>query len=809
MSSVPDLALTSVPEVGRPTLYWPSGMPISRFVRWVGVVLAVGATLVGFNAATAEAESLIRAPSAPQLSGDGRWAVFDGVDADGRRTTWRADLLEGGVTELSPLPEGARPGDTRDAAISADGCVVAVVSQIPFDLFRDDDRGERWDVYRTVTPECGGEIGAWELVSVGRDGTALDHALIGDPPAVSGSGAEIAYVHSDPRFENIEIGLVTLVDLTVPPADPGRTSEVVGVPVEVPNRTYTYRGAREPVISANGRHLAFTADFDASALLPGWADGAESGGPAVTQVYVWDRLPPVGTPPVLLASAGAEPVIAGASSPTISANGRFVAFASADRLVADTVTPSCRPTCRTQIYRIDRDADRNGIFDEEPPVTMLVSAVDAGRPTSGIPVAGDENSSQPTISADGGSVGFITDSTNLLSSRRGGGGQPLDGDLVVAEIQLGEIRRVLDGVDAAGVPGAHAAADMSDDGRVVVFETAAGSVLAPAHQLVVDAERTLGIATTTPRLALAELDFGSVRLGYESDELFITVQNAGPGAFIPESMVTSSPQFVITGGTCARGIIVAAGESCDVNIVFRPDDQRSFEATLTVLGAGDISVTSTLRGAAGDPTFRATPGGADVGVGVVATEAGRMAFDIRNVGFVPVEMGDVTISGRNPDDFAVIAESCTDRALNPTASCSVEVAFNPTDSGYRSALVIVGAATGQYTAAVIGGYAHYVPQITVATEQVAAGSSFEVTGSGFPAESELALGLDDGSVPFADTTTDAEGGFFVLATLPERIRTGEQRLVVTGTGDATATATVEVVANTQRQQTPLPGLGLG
>ncbi|MEZ5299281.1 MAG: fibronectin type III domain-containing protein [Verrucomicrobiales bacterium] len=90
--------------------------------------------------------------------------------------------------------------------------------------------------------------------------------------------------------------------------------------------------------------------------------------------------------------------------PTISADGRFVAYMSvATNLTADTV-----PAGVSQIYRHDRDADEDGIFDESEPdatATVLVSQV-GGTP-------GNADSRWPTISADGSRILFVTNANNL------------------------------------------------------------------------------------------------------------------------------------------------------------------------------------------------------------------------------------------------------------------------------------------------------------------------------------------------------------------------------------------------------------
>jgi len=746
----------------------------------------------------------------PSVSQDGRWVVFEG-SVDGRRSVFRTDRNSGETIELSPIPESVRSGDTTMPRLSADGCVVVAITEIPYDLFRDDDRLERWDVYRLVVPECGGQPAGWELVSTNSAGTAIDGVFTDGPPALSGSGAIIAYVRQlDGAPEGV--GTIMTVDVTVPVNEVGREEEIAGMPVETPNRAYLYRGAREPVLSENGRHLAFVADTTASAPLPGWAAGPVAGGAATAQVFVWDRSIIDRRNAVHLVSGrGGVPSTTGASSPSISEAGRFVAFVSDDRTLVPAELPPCTSTCPTQVYRYDRDTDANGVFDEAPRVEPLeiVSAVDAGAVAIGVPVAGDASSWAPNVSADGSQVAFVTDATNLLPSRRGGGGRAFDGDLLVSEMELGTVRRVLDGADLTGIPGAHGNPALSRTGQVVVFETAAVGPLSGQATSEIGA-RGIASVEVTPRLSLAELDFGSVIPNLESSELYVRVQNAGPASFEPTLVIVDAP-FRITGGTCAKGILVAAGSTCSVHVTFIPPAIQGYEGTLTVGGNGGNAptVTSTVRGAAGEPILLAEPGGVDLDPGIVGSTGGRVAIDVSNIAFFPTEVSRLVMAGAHPDDFVIVEESCLRRALNPDASCAVEIEFRPTDIGYRNALLVAVTNGGEYTSAFVGGYADYEPTFEVTAESVAAGAQLGIGLDGFPADTVVSIGFDDGSAHWAEVTTNDAGAALALLQTPTRVRAGPHRLVASAGERAIATVEVEFEAAPKRPTPGLPGFGLG
>jgi hypothetical protein len=290
------------------------------------------------------------------------------------------------------------------------------------------------------------------------------------------------------------------------------------------------------------------------------------------------------------------------------------------------------------------------------------------------------------------------------------------------------------------------------------------------------------------------------------------VLNAGPAAFEPTVVQTSTSNFRVTGGTCKRGVIVAAGTSCSVYLTFTPTSPRGYSGTLTVRGNGDGApeVSAALNGAAGEPTLLADPGGVDFTAGVVGEVGGRVAIDVDNVGFLPTSVVRIQLAGANPDDFQVVNEACRNRALNPDASCAIEIEFRPRGVGYRNALLVVTASGGAYTAAVLGGFARYEPKFGVPPEDVARpGGQIGVGGSGFPADATVSIGFDDGGTPFTTLTTNEVGSFLGIVTLPGRLRAGPRNLVASAAGGAIATWPIDVEAPVNRINPVVPGYGLG
>lgn len=767
------------------------------------------------------------------VSGDGRYYVSQGLPADaatadaataGEQTVGPADPTKARhstilltdretstTTEITPVPPGLRPGNSVRPVISGDGCTVVILSELALDVFRDDDTGERWDVYRARLPHCGGEPGGWELVSTRGDasGLARDDVTFDDSPAVSRSGAVIAYTHpADHLIDGEGLTTVTVVDLAVPIDSPGRARLVGGAPITSPNSTFTHRGLDQPALSGDGRFVVYRSDASSTEAVPTWGGGPVVGGQATQQIFAWDRdeADPFVAVKLISARPDGTPSVTGAAEPAVSRDGRVVAFTSSDVGLVPAVFPVCPGACPTQVYRVDRDADDNGRLDEAGRTAItMISAEEGSQP----PVAGVAPSSAPTLSADGELVAFVTKASNLQLIQAAGGGDSTDGDLLMADAATGRLRRwtiSIDGVHPA--VGAHARPHLSDTGRTVVFDTLAagevtGATPAPGRNVVA--------LSSLPSLSLADADLGSTLVGLESDEWYVAVINTGSSSFIPAGVSVTGRQFRVNldRSTCALGVSVPPGGDCTVMLTLVPSGPGPTSATLTVAEDGFQagSVSSRLMGAGGLPTLRTAAGGG-LGLVEVGSSSSEFLFDVQNISLAPTSVNSVNLRGANPADFAVTSNNCTGRPLNPRATCSIGVTFTPTGADRRTALLEIVPANGQYITAVLEGDAEYRPTLEVPAGEVATGGDMVLSGHRYPPDTDVTVVFGDGSGLTATAHTSPFGDFLAIVPVAPNDRGGSRTLVVNGPSGVVASGEIEVIPGDDAM-VGMPGFGLG
>jgi len=804
----------------------------------LGVLLtALGATQVAADR-RAPAQSTQQLPMAfvesvrsqtPTVSADGRWVAYSGLRESQatdpvnqsitvlqENTTWLKDRADNSLIDLSPRRAELRVGNTVWPVISGDGCTVTVVTELALDLFRDDDLGNRWDVYRLLLPHCDGEPGDWELVSAssgsGFDVTAGDNASPLYPPAVSADGNQVAYTHQFAPLAAAEVLGVTVVDLTIAIGQSARSIAVAGTPAVAPSSTFRFHGQREPTISADGYVVAFSSDAVSDAPQPEWGTGLVEGGFAVSNVYVWDRTPPVdpslvdpslvdpslvdpaarpadsGVATIKAISLAAAGATGDATSPALSGNGRFVAFVStASNLIPGATLPPCGEVCLPQVYLFDRSDNSLRLASRQP-----------GDPASP-PVAADAGATQPSLNYGGEELLFVSRSNNLFPTRSLSVGDAADGDIVLALPALGTIDRVsvlADGITPA--PAANSHPRVSAVGRVVVFDTLAGTAFPESGSSTPEIGRQVAIVDHAPVLSLADLDVGTVAVWFPGPEWFLVLSNSGPSSFLAATATVDNDDFLITGGSCLeQAVAVAPGDSCTVKLMLLPSaaGQRSGTLTVSEEGFGAVSISAQLTGRGGEPSLAPTPAGGYAGsVLVGASSTTPLTFKIGNVAFGSVKIKSLSVQGSHPDDFHVTLDDCSDRTLGAGAtSCEVQVVFTPTASGRRSAQIVVTTRDGGYATMLVSGDAFYEPELTAGKPTISAGSRLNVTGTGFAANASVTISWADGSGGSTTAVTDAAGGVSAQIVVRATDRAGSRTLVAQSVAEGGQVASAVVL----------------
>ncbi len=316
----------------------------------------------------------------PTVSAGGRFVLFEslatnlvGADRNGFIDVFRKDLLTGETLLVSVAGDGTQGnGDSGAGAMSANGQLVALYTQAT--NWVSGDTNGCWDVY--VKNLLSGELTLVSAAVGGGTGNGLSEA-----PIISGSGRHVAfYSYADNLVAGDRNGVA---DVYVRNLQTDELHLVSSSADGMAGNGDSYSSS----ISENGRYVAF---YSIAGNLTVGSDNNH-----------WDAfVKDLSTGHITLASAGLNgaPANGGSFDPKLSADGRYVVFASdASNLVA---------------------GDNNGMTDVfvrdlQTGTIGLVSVGLDGAPGNG----GSHNTSTygTSISASGNSIVFSSSATNLVA----------------------------------------------------------------------------------------------------------------------------------------------------------------------------------------------------------------------------------------------------------------------------------------------------------------------------------------------------------------------------------------------------------
>jgi Tol biopolymer transport system component len=379
------------------------------------------------------------------ISADGRYVAFDSWssnlvpdDTNAKPDVFVRDRLLGTTERVSvSSSEAQADGNSAFAAISADGRYVAFVSEAT-NLVPDDTNaqpGQPWtgtDVF--VRDRLDGTTERASLTSAGQQ--SMTYGI--ENVAISPDGTSVAF---STGAEDLVPGDTNIVqDVFLRDLEAG-TTERVSISDGEAQGNYLSSGMS---LSADGRYVAFASY--AGNLVAGDTNGW-------WDVFVRDRQ--LGTTVRVSVGTGSPGAQGNQTSgaPSISADGRYVAFASsASNLVS---------------------GDTNGLGDVFVRDTQLNT-------TERVSVTGAEaqatggHSGVPAISSTGQFVGFYSDATNLVT-----GDTNAKRDIFLRDRTAGTTERV--SVTAAGAQAnndSNQPVGVSSDGMVVCFYSAASNLVA-------------------------------------------------------------------------------------------------------------------------------------------------------------------------------------------------------------------------------------------------------------------------------------------------------------------------------------------
>lgn len=510
--------------------------------------------------------------AAPSVSADGRYVAFasdadnlSDADDDNHTNIFVRDLTAGTTTYVSRADGAngaAANGPSAAPSISADGRYVAFSSTAANLSTQDEDTCMSlfWGLPEPCSNIFVRDLTAGTTTFVSRangpQGAASDGSSY--TPTVSADGTKVAFTSGGANLSAADEdecyvdggGPHPCTDFFVRDLQAGTTVYVGNAPI--------YRiGPCGPEISDDGRKVAFETDGISPDDHNGYLDVVVVDLQTGTGSYV-SRADGVNG---ALASGGPS------SCPSISADGRHVAFISdAYNLSADDIDSF--------------DTESVYVRDTQEGRTVLAS-----RASGAAGAVAELRSFEPSISADGRYVAFMSRAANLSADDLDlcddpvqGGNRPCP-DVFVRDLQSATTTFVSRATGVAGAGGDMRSTkpSISGDGRLIAFES-------PARNLSAD-------DSDTHRDVFAR-DWGAGLTPPPTIDLSLTV--AGSAASVPVgSNVTFTVKVVNAGPAAATGVAVTDQLPAGLTFVSATPTQGTYTAATGVWSVGSLAAVGS------------------------------------------------------------------------------------------------------------------------------------------------------------------------------------------------------------------------
>ncbi|MBI3597689.1 MAG: cadherin-like domain-containing protein [Nitrospirae bacterium] len=392
----------------------------------------------------------------PSISSTGRYVAYSSFDTtlvagdtNDAQDVFVRDRQTNTTSRVSVASDGTEADDNSDRpAISADGRYVAFMSNATNLVTGDTNLASDIFVYDRQT-------GVATRVSIVSDGTEANGGSY--YPAISADGRYVAFMSNATNLVTGDTNLAS--DIFV---HDRQTNTTTRVSVDSTD-TQANGSSAFPTISSDGRYVAFRSY--ASNLITGDTN-------STSDIFVHNLQTGI-TVRMSIASDGTEGNNLSYGTPSMSADGRYVAFESdATNLVAGDTNGA------SDIFVHDRDMDGDGVYDEAGAVsTTRVSVASDGAAASG------GSSFSASISGDGRYVAFMSIAINLVAGDTNGFSdifvhdRDADGNGIFDESGAISTTRVSVASDGTEADDNSRLPSINADGRYAAFESDASTLV--------------------------------------------------------------------------------------------------------------------------------------------------------------------------------------------------------------------------------------------------------------------------------------------------------------------------------------------
>ncbi len=180
-------------------------------------------------------------------------------------------------------------------------------------------------------------------------------------------------------------------------------------------------------------------------------------------------------------------------------------------------------------------------------------------------------------------------------------------------------------------------------------------------------------------------DFGLQRV-YNNVQANLEVRNTGAAAVQVNSIDIVGPgsSNFWTGFVSCWGTTLQPGDACTVQVNFGPNSPDSYSAQLRA-GVNGVQFTADLTGRGGQANVVGFPNPADFGTATTGQSGLTRTITLTNTGELPGGFFVAVVSGGDVASFRLLHENCTGRPLDPAATCTAQVRFQPDSPGPKVA----------------------------------------------------------------------------------------------------------------------------